>query len=144
QAAGGNSGLKYFVTDDRVAAIGHEYQLIDEKREPDAALGEGKRVTAAFYDVLKLNTNAPTRPPGETNQSRVVVKGNRVEHWLNGHKVLEYSCGSAEVKVAVAASKFKKVAGFGNRVKGHILLQDHHSEAWFRNIKIRDLRGTNG
>ena len=77
-------------------------------------------------------------PPGEINQSRILVKGNHVEHWLNGVKVLEYECGSEDVKAAVAASKFKTTAGFGSKLKGHILLQDHQSEVWFRNVKIRD------
>jgi hypothetical protein len=138
QASGGNSGVKYFITEARSSAIGHEYQMIDEQREPDAKQHGGKRVTAAFYDVLKPSA-IRTKPSGETNQSRVVVKGNHVEHWLNGAKVLEYFCGSDELKTAIAESKFRDTPGFGNKIKGHILLQDHHSEVWFRNVKIRDL-----
>jgi 3-keto-disaccharide hydrolase len=136
---GGNSGLKYFVLDSRNSAIGHEYQMLDDQRNPDGKLAEGKRVTASFYDVLKPGVAPPSKPLGEINQSRVLVKGNHVEHWLNGVKVLEYECGSEAVKAAVAESKFKNVPGFGNRVKGHLLLQDHHSNVWFRSIKIRDL-----
>ena len=79
------------------------------------------------------------KPPGEINTSRILVKGNHVEHWLNGEKVLEYECGSDVVKAAVAASKFKNVEGFGNKVKAHLLLQDHHSEVWFQNVKLREL-----
>src|SRR6266404_5140042 len=138
QAPEGNSGLKYFIIETRPSAIGHEYQMIDDEREPDAKLADGKRVTAAFYDVLAPTTKPPTKPPGEINQSRIVVKGNHVEHWLNGVKVLEYECGSEEVKAAVARSKFKNTAGFGDKVRGHILLQDHNSEVWFRNLKIRE------
>ena len=136
QAPAGNSGVKYFITEMRTSAIGHEYQLIDEERESDAKQANGKRVSASFYDVLKP-TKVATRPPGEINQSRILVKGNHVEHWLNGAKVLEYQCGSAALKEAVANSKFKNVPGFGDKIKGHILLQDHHSEVWFRNLKIR-------
>ena len=113
--------------------------MIDEEGEPDAKQARGKRVTAAVYDVLKLDRPAPTKPPGETNHSRIVVRGNQVEHWLNGTKVLEYSCSSEALKTAVAQSKFKDVPGFGNKVKGHILLQDHHTEVWFRNLKLRQL-----
>ncbi len=138
-APAGNSGLKYFVTDSRNSALGHEYQMLDDDKHPDGKLGEGKRVTAAFYDVLKPTVKPPTRPMGEVNQSRIVVRGNHVEHWLNGVKVLEYECGSPEEKAAVAKSKFKNTAGFGDRVKGHILLQDHESNVWFRSIKLRDL-----
>ena len=139
QASRGNSGVKYFITEARASAIGHEYQMIDEQGEPDAKQGGGKRVTAAFYDVLKPS-GTRTKPSGGTNQSRIVVKGNHVEHWLNGGKVLEYSCGSEELKAAIAQSKFRDTQGFGDKIKGHILLQDHHSEVWFRNVKIRENR----
>jgi hypothetical protein len=141
QAEAGNSGVKYFVTESRDAALGHEYQMIDDEREPDAKLANGKRVTASFYDVLKPTVTPATKQPGEINQSRIVVKGNHVEHWLNGVKVLEYECGSEALKAAIAASKFKTTAGFGDKIQGHILLQDHHSEVWFRNVKIRTQSG---
>ncbi len=137
QAPAGNSGVKYFVTETRNAALGHEYQMIDDEREPDANSADGKRVTASFYDVLKPAVIPPTKPPGEINQSRILVKGNHVEHWLNGVKVLEYECGSEAVRAAVAASKFKTTTGFGTKIKGHLLLQDHGSEVWFRNLKVR-------
>ena len=138
-ASGGNSGVKYFVLETRNAPLGHEYQMIDEQREPDASHASGKRVTAAFYDVLKPSTKPHPKAPGEVNRSRIVVKGNKVEHWLNGEKVLDYSCGSEALKSAVAESKFKNVATFGERVKGHILLQEHGGQVWFRNLKIRKL-----
>lgn len=141
QALAGNSGIKYFIAETHGAAIGHEYQMIDEEREPDAKRANGKRVTAAFYDVLKPTATSPAKPPGDINQSRILVRGNHVEHWLNGVKVLEYECGSGAIKAAVADSKFKTTAGFGNKIKGHILLQDHHSEVWFRNVKICQLSG---
>ncbi len=137
QAPAGNSGVKYFITETRDAAIGHEYQMIDDEREPDAKLAKGKHVTASFYDVLAPSGGA-TRPPGEINQSRILVRGNHVEHWLNGTKVLQYECGSEAVRAAVAESKFKNVPGFGNKIRGHLLLQDHHSEVWFRNLKVRE------
>jgi len=134
-----NSGVKYFVTETRPSALGHEYQMIDDAREPDAQGGNGKHITASFYDVLKPSTPLPLKPAGQINSSRILVKGNHAEHWLNGTKVLEYELGSDAVKAAVAHSKFKNVAGFGARIKGHILLQDHTGEVSFRNIKIRDL-----
>ena len=135
---GGNSGVKYFIIESR-GAIGHEYQVLDDNKHPDGKLAAGKRLTAAYYDVLKTSVPTNLKVPGEINASRIVVKGNHVEHWLNGQKVLEYECGSPEVKAAVAASKFNKTAGFGERVKGHILFQDHGDEVWFRNVKVRDL-----
>jgi hypothetical protein len=140
-APGGNSGLKYFVTENHPSALGHEYQMLDDEKHPDAKLGQGKRITASFYDVLKPTVKTPTKPMGEINQSRILVQGNHVEHWLNGVKVLEYEAGSDAVKAAVAASKFKTTPGFGERLKGHLLLQDHESNVWFRNLKIRNLSG---
>jgi hypothetical protein len=133
---GSNSGLKYFVTENRDAAIGHEYQIIDDERHEDAKVAGGERQTASFYDV-KAASSHPTRPIGEWNRSRVLVTGNHVEHWLNGVKVLEYELGSPAMAAAVADSKFKGIAGFGTRVKGHILLQDHGEAVCFRNVKIR-------
>jgi len=136
---GGNSGLKYFVLETRKTALGHEYQLLDDEKNEDGRAAQGKRVTASFYDVLKPRVKPPTRPMGEINESRIVVKSNHVEHWLNGVKVLEYDCGSEPLRAAIAESKFKNVPGFGNCVKGHLLLQDHGSKVWFRSIKVRDL-----
>jgi hypothetical protein len=139
QIPAGNSGLKYFVNEKREQPLGHEYQMIDDERNGDAKLAQGKRVTGSFYDVLKPERIDLTKPAGEINRSRVIVQGNHVEHWLNGAKVLEYSCGSEELKTAVQQSKFKNTRGFGEKIMGHILLQDHHSEVWVRNIKIREL-----
>jgi hypothetical protein len=139
-APGGNSGVKYFVLESRTSPLGHEYQMIDDENAADGKT-YGKHVTASFYDVLKPAIKPPTKPAGEINKSRIIVKGNRVEHWLNGVKVLDYSCSSEAVKAAVAQSKFKNVRGFGERVKGHILLQEHGKDVWFRDIKIRDLSG---
>jgi hypothetical protein len=137
---GGNSGVKYFITETRDSALGHEYQMIDAEGSTNAQVVSGKKATASFYDVLKP-ARLTARPAGETNLSRIVVHGNHVEHWLNGVKALEYECGSEAVKAAVAESKFKDTPGFGQKIKGHILLQDHHSEVWFRNMKIRATSG---
>jgi len=142
EAPAGNSGIKYFVTEKRDAPLGHEYQMIDDARNPDARAAQGKRVTGSFYDVLTLDRPAPTKPQGEINHSKIVVKGNQVEHWLNGAKVLTYSCGSEAEQIAIAASKFKDTPGFGDKIKGHILLQDHRTQVWFRNIKLRELPAT--
>ena len=140
-APGGNSGLKYFVLESRKTALGHEYQMLDDEKNEDGRIAGGKHTTASFYDVLKPDIKTPLRPMGEINQSRILVKGNHVEHWLNGVKVLEYECGSERVRSRVADSKFKDVPGFGERSKGCLLLQDHGSSVWFRNIKIRNLSG---
>ena len=135
---GGNNGIKYLVTEARPSAPGHEYQMLDDDGHPDGKLG-AKRQTAAFYDVLPPAANKPLKPVGEWNSSRVLVQGNHVEHWLNGVKVLEYELGSQAIRSAVAASKFKNVAGFGTKIRGRIMLTDHQDECWFRNLRIREL-----
>lgn len=136
---GGNSGLKYFVLEDREAAIGHEYQIIDDTKHPDAKIGP-HRQTAALYDVLPA-ANRPLKPAGEWNTSRVVVNGTEVEHWLNGTKVLAYTLDSPALREAIAKSKFKDVERFGKPQNGLILLQDHGDAVCYRNIKVRTPAG---
>ena len=135
----GNNGVKYLVTEARPNAPGPEYQMLDDIGHPDAKVGP-KHQTASFYDILPPAADKPVRPAGEWNTSRIVVKGNHVEHWLNGAKVVELELGSDEVKKGIAASKFKNAAGFGEKIEGHIMLTDHGDEAWFRNMKIRELK----
>jgi len=132
-----NNGIKYLVSEERPGAPGHEYQMIDDQGGED--IGAPKRLTASFYDVLPPAGNKPSKPAGEWNTSRVLVKGNHVEHWLNGAMVLQYELGSEEVKAAVARSKFKNAPKFAEKIRGYIMLTDHGDEAWFRNIKIREL-----
>jgi 3-keto-disaccharide hydrolase len=136
-AEGGNSGVKYFVLEDSDAAIGHEYQIIDDERHADAKVGP-HRQTAALYDVLPAS-NRPLRPAEQFNQSRVVSDGSAVEHWLNGTRVLRYELGSPALRAAIATSKFKDVARFGSLRKGHILLQDHGDRVWYRTVNVRPL-----
>jgi hypothetical protein len=132
----GNNGLKYLVTEERTDGIGHEYQMQDDIDGHDK--GE-IHSTAAFYDVLPPDPNKGLNPPGQWNRSRVVVQGNHVEHWLNGKKVLAYELGSPELLAAIQKSKFKKVPGFGTKLRGHVLLTYHTDPVSYRNIKIRDL-----
>jgi len=139
-AEGGNSGLKYFVLEDQNSAIGHEYQLIDDERHPDAKIGP-HRQTAALYDVLAAR-NRPLKPAGQFNQSRIVSNGTTVEHYLNGTKVLQYELDSPALRAAIAKSKFKDIARFGTLQEGFILLQDHGDRVWYRNIKIKRLPPT--
>ena len=135
---GGNNGIKYLVSEKRKNAPGPEYQMLDDEKHPDGKIGP-KRQTASFYDVLPPAADKPSKPGGEWNNSRLLIQGNHVEHWLNGAKVLEYEIGSDVVKAGLAQSKFKAVEGFGSKIKGPILLTDHHDEAWFKNMKLREL-----
>ena len=135
---GGNSGVKYFVLEDEPAAIGHEYQLIDDERHPDAKIGP-HRQTAALYDVMQAH-DRPIKPAGEWNTSEVIVRGKHVTHILNGKTVLEYDLESPALKEAVAKSKFKDIARFGTPQSGHILVQDHGDAVWYRKIEIQKLK----
>ncbi len=138
-SVGGNNGVKYFVTEARPKSPGHEYQMLDDAGHPDGKKG-ANRQTGAFYDVLPPDPHKPLRQPGEWNHSRIIVKGNAVEHWLNGARILTYEIGSARVKAALARSKFKDEPGFGEKIAGHLMLTYHQDDCWFRNIKIRPLK----
>jgi hypothetical protein len=92
-----------------------------------------------LYDLIPAK-NINLKPVGEFNTSRIIVKDNHGEHWLNGIKVVEYEFGSKELEDAFLKSKFGKINGFTDKKKAHIVLQNHADEAWFRNIKIRELK----
>ncbi len=137
---GCNSGIKYFYTKyEKGGNLGMEYQILDDVLGEDNKLAN--HLTASFYDVMPpVESKKKINAPGKWNTVRIVAKGKKVEHWLNGKKVLEYTRGSQEYLDAVAKSKFSKTApAFGMVDKGHILLQEHGGQATFRNIKIRSL-----
>ena len=79
------------------SAIGHEYQMIDDERHADAKIGP-HRQTAAFYDVLPGRRPAAEAGRASGTAREVIVKGNHVEHWLNGKRVLQYELDSPELQ----------------------------------------------
>ncbi len=143
---GANSGVKYFVTLAEAStgsAIGLEYQVLDDTLHPDAKMGrEGNRTLASLYDLIKAEKQTRfLRPTGQWNIGRIIVYPNdKVEHYLNGVKVLEYIRGSKQYKDLVAISKYVVWKNFGEAPQGHILLQDHGNAVSYRSIKIKELR----
>jgi Domain of Unknown Function (DUF1080) len=140
----GNSGIKYLVTESQPpsgkSAVSFEYQVLDDDKHPDAKMGiAGNRTSGALYDLIPPAKERKLKPIGEYNEVRIIVRGNQIEHWLNGVKVVGFDRSSPDFKERIAQSKFKNTKAFGEAAKGHILLQDHGNAVWYRNIKIRNL-----
>ncbi|MFW6275518.1 MAG: 3-keto-disaccharide hydrolase [bacterium] len=140
-----NSGIKYFV--DRVInevtgqeiINGPEYQIIDDynnkvvKDDPN-----GTKSAGAAY-LLYPPKNKKLNPPGEWNTGKIIAQNGKVEHWLNGVKVVSYERGNKDFYKRKAETKFKNDVNYGELKHGHILLTDHNDKVFFKNIKIRKL-----
>ena len=135
---GGNSGIKYrYKRFDGHGFLGPEYQVLD-----DFGTSEGNRPThstASLYDILPHNSQKSLKPADQVNKGRIIVNGNRIEHWLNGKRVVCVVVGSKEWDEGIAASKFNGIEGFGVNDLGHIMVQDHGSEVWYHKITIREI-----
>ena len=140
---GANSGIKYFVDTElnrgAGSSIGCEFQILDDKMHPDAKLGvKGNRTLGSLYDLIPAPQNKPFRN-NFFNTARIVVKDRKVEHYLNDVKIVEYERGTQMWNALVNFSKYNVWPEFGNAAEGHILLQDHGDEVWFKNLKIKEL-----
>ena len=134
----GNSGILYMVTENYETSYlsGPEYQVIDDVNFPEKL--EDWQKVAANYAMHTAPTAHP-KPAGEWNHARIVVDHGHVQHWLNGEKVVEYDLWTDDWKKRKAEGKWKDAPGYGMSKVGHIALQDHGSEAWFKNIEIKKL-----
>ncbi|MCC5929930.1 MAG: DUF1080 domain-containing protein [Cyclobacteriaceae bacterium] len=137
---GGNSGIFFHVAEADTLRntffSGPEFQLLDNDNHPDGKIPTHR--TGDNYDMQSSSVET-VRPVGEWNKVRIVVDNGRVEHWLNGTKVVEYVLGSPQWEEQLERSKFKKWPLYGRAGKGHIALQDHGDEIWFRNIRVKRL-----
>ena len=140
---GANSGIKIFV-DPAInkgagSAIGPEFQILDDERHPDAKLGrDGNRTIGSLYDMITAPATKKVNPIGEWNNARILSQGMHVTFYLNGVKTVEFERGSKEWRDLVAMSKYKVWPAFGELKEGHILLQDHGNQVFYRSVKIRD------
>lgn len=139
-AEGSNSGVKYRMAQIGKSWLGPEYQVLDDDKHPDAKLRDGRRKSGGLYDLYVPNANKILKPVGEWNSSRIVAKGSKIEHWLNGAKVLSYDTASEDFKTQVAGSKFAKTPTFNQNPAGRIQLQDHNDPVWYRNLTIQELK----
>jgi hypothetical protein len=141
-SSGGNSGVKYNVSEElsmaqapNHAALGFEYQVLDDDRHEDGKLPSHR--SGGLYDLIAPNASKKLKPVGEWNTSMIVFRRNHGEHWLNGKKVVEFDLGTPRMDSLIAKSKYRNIKNFAQRRAGHIVLQDHGDEVYFRNIKIR-------
>ncbi len=138
-SAKGNSGILYRGTEqyDHVYWSAPEYQLLDDAGHEDGQ----NRLTSAGADYgLYPSPSGVVKPADQWNSALIVVNGNRVQHWLNGQKLLEYELGSPDWEAKVKASKFNEYPNYGRAKRGHIAIQgDHEGTLSIRNVRIREL-----
>ena len=137
-AAGGNSGIIYRVTQEGEKAYhsGVEYQLLDDDHFKEEL--STVHSTAAIYGLFGSD-NKTLNAADEFNSSKIIARGNHLEHWLNSELIAEGEIDSEAWKTKVAASKFHEWPLFANQPDGHIALQAHGAEVWYRNVRVKTL-----
>lgn len=140
-APGGNSGIKYRVRNYDGKQLGLEYQIFDDtagKKPPEA-----KNSAGSLYDLYGPSAAKKLKPVGEYNTAKIVVRGNQIEHWLNGERIVTATVGSSEWRRRIADSKFNDVPGFAQNPSGKLMLTDHGSEVWLRNFEFETYADSN-
>ncbi len=133
----GDSGVMYLARGGLgQKPVGHEFQLIDDVRNPDGLKGGPIKRTGGLYGILPPGENKQLND-GAWNEARLIIQGNHVEHWINDEKVLEYELGSQALQKAVMASRAHVPPGFGTKFKTPLIFLDQGEDISFRNIKIR-------
>jgi type 1 glutamine amidotransferase len=135
-----NSGVIYRVSEEERASYmtGPEFQVLDDAGHELA--DDANTATAALYALVGPE-GKQLRATGTFNEAAIIVRGWHVEHWLNGAKVVDVDLDSAEMRARIAASKFKDWSRFARVERGHIALQDHGDEVFYRSIRVRELAG---
>jgi len=137
-----NSGVKYLVTNDfpnqKGVYLGLEYQILDDINYEYPERGY-LRSLASLYDLIPADQHKETKPLGQWNTARIIVKGNQISHWLNNRKVVAYDRSVPSFAKLIEASKYKDLKDFGKAKKGHLLFQNEGTPIAFRNIKIKKL-----
>jgi hypothetical protein len=135
----GNSGVFYRMTEEGEQSYhtAIEMQVLDDAGHAD---GQSRLTSAGSLYGLYPAPEGVVKPAGEWNSARILVRGNHVEHWLNGQKIVDAELWSDDWNRRLAASKFTQWPGFARAARGHIGLQDHGDRVAFRNIRLRDLR----
>jgi len=136
---GGNSGVIYRVGlgENATYRTGPECQVLDNVKAEDNK--QPNHLAGSLYDLVAPPKDF-TKPVGEWNLVRIVVRGWHVQHWLNGQQVVDVDLGTPEGKALIAGSKFKTMPRFATLSSGHIALQDHGDAVSFRSVKIRELK----
>ena len=136
---GGNSGILFRVAlgDEQPYLSGPEFQILDDSKHED---GKSELTSAgALYGLYPANGKV-LRPVGSWNKSRIKVEGNRVQHFLNGVKVVDVQFDSDDWNAQLGKSKFKEWEKFNKTINGHIAFQNHGNEVKFRNIRIKRIQ----
>ena len=132
-APGGNSGVKYRVRSYGNKVLGCEYQIYDDEGKKKML---PRNSAGALYDLYEPNSTKQLKPAGEWNQAKIVVRNNRIEHWLNGQQVVAATVGDSEWKKRISESKFSEYEDFSQQPRGKLMLTDHGSEVWYRNFSF--------